>query len=186
MIIPNIIVLTNPSDLTDIQPSTWYFIIAENMFDLIVTDVDRVPKLVKLQEREVAQMLLLLNLPSGSVNLQQAYNADTSSPQILDSAGHGIGFTSLANVTVIVTDGSFNSQAEILPTQINLTSSSAGPGTACNLNLNGNSGAISFGASAGKYIFSDIPEFADNAAAIAGDMNPNEIYRTGDDLKIVH
>lgn len=123
---------------------------------------------------------------AGSETLQQAYDAAPTQPQILDVSGDGIQFLSLLTIDYIVTDGSFVSEAEIVPTQVNLTSASTTPGTNCNINLNGNSGSIDFGASAGKFRFNEVPEFADNAAAISGGLNPTEIYRTDDNLKIVH
>lgn len=38
----------------------------------------------------------------------------------------------------------------------------------------------------GKYAFANIAEYADNAAALSGGLTVGFIYRTGDDLKIVH
>lgn len=35
-------------------------------------------------------------------------------------------------------------------------------------------------------VFSSVPEYADNAAAVTGGLNVGDIYRTGDVLKIVH
>ena len=34
--------------------------------------------------------------------------------------------------------------------------------------------------------YTGVPEYADNAAAIAGGLTDNQVYRTGDVLKIVH
>lgn len=35
-------------------------------------------------------------------------------------------------------------------------------------------------------VIADTPEYADNAAALAGGLTAGQIYRTGDNLKIVH
>lgn len=34
--------------------------------------------------------------------------------------------------------------------------------------------------------YKDLPEYADNAAALAGGLIPGQVYRTGDFLKVVH
>lgn len=34
--------------------------------------------------------------------------------------------------------------------------------------------------------YKDLPEYADNAAALAGGLTPGQLYRTGDILKVVH
>ena len=35
-------------------------------------------------------------------------------------------------------------------------------------------------------VIADTPEYADNAAALLGGLTAGELYRTGDNLKIVH
>jgi len=35
-------------------------------------------------------------------------------------------------------------------------------------------------------VIADTPEYADNAAALLGGLTAGQIYRTGDNLKIVH
>ena len=35
-------------------------------------------------------------------------------------------------------------------------------------------------------VIADTPEYADNAAALSGGLTAGQIYRTGDNLKIVH
>jgi hypothetical protein len=34
--------------------------------------------------------------------------------------------------------------------------------------------------------YTNLPEYADNAAAIAGGLSVGQVYRTGDFLKVVH
>lgn len=34
--------------------------------------------------------------------------------------------------------------------------------------------------------YKDLPEYVDNAAALAGGLTPGQVYRTGDVLKVVH
>ena len=34
--------------------------------------------------------------------------------------------------------------------------------------------------------YKDLPEYADNAAALAGGLTPGQVYGTGDFLKVVH
>lgn len=43
-----------------------------------------------------------------------------------------------------------------------------------------------FTSTLGKYAFTNVQEFADNAAALVGGLTVGMIYRTGDALKIVH
>ena len=37
-----------------------------------------------------------------------------------------------------------------------------------------------------KVNFTDLPEYADNAAALAGGLVSGQLYRTGDTVKVVH
>ena len=45
---------------------------------------------------------------------------------------------------------------------------------------------ISNNLTATSFILSDVPQYADNAAAITAGLDIGQVYRTGDLLKIVH
>ena len=45
---------------------------------------------------------------------------------------------------------------------------------------------ISNNLTATSFILSDVPQYADNAAAVTAGLDNGQVYRTGDLLKIVH
>lgn len=102
------------------------------------------------------------------------------SNHILSFLGSGTSFfiaeitgTGSATASTAVTNGSVQTQA-VNSTSTSLSSMSVDPT------------AIQFGQTSGKYFFSNIPEYADNATAAGNGLLPGGLYRTGDVLKIVH
>jgi hypothetical protein len=102
------------------------------------------------------------------------------SNHILSFLGSGTSFftaeiagTGSAVASHTVTNGSVQTQA-VNSTATGISSMSIDPT------------AIQFGQTSGKYFFSNIPEYADNAAASGDGLLPGGLYRTGDVLKIVH
>lgn len=81
--------------------------------------------------------------------------------------------TGNATASTAITNGSVQTQA-VNSTNTSLSSTSIDPT------------AIQFGQTSGKYFFSNIQEYTNNADAISAGLLPGGLYRTGDILKIVH
>lgn len=83
------------------------------------------------------------------------------------SNGNGVGFNALTNQYAKVGDW-------------------AGSIAGLSTNYNFSTNRIENYSGDGYYNFVNVPEYADNAAALAALLIVGDIYRTGDDLKIVH
>lgn len=106
-------------------------------------------------------------------------NAATATVAIHAPSGRG---TNKGGATLAVRPGAGTGSATNMGDLLLQTSTAAASGTtvqsySTRLTVKGNTGHV---------ILNNVPEYTDNAAALAGGLAVGTIYRTGDNLKIVH